>query len=298
MKKISLLLFGALFALGAGAQTYTRGEWRLDSVITTTSDGNFISRQVCKYNDKGLLSELYGEETQDGSIYNTKSIFTYNDQGVTATQELYLQSGADWRPMSSSVVLEYEASNGMPKVIESTGATVALITDMLGSDAKTKTVITKWHGNQFEEEEVYLWLGGDWQKSATSTATYNSSDLMVKMVTTISFLGFEVSNETDYEYDSHGNITKEFTTSMGTTTDVTYVNEYDSDDNLVKVTSTSNGETTVSNNYWSRGGTSGLNSVKTGEGASQWFDLSGRRLGGKPTKQGIYIRDGKKYIIR
>ena len=28
-----------------------------------------------------------------------------------------------------------------------------------------------------------------------------------------------------------------------------------------------------------------------------WYDLSGRRLSGKPNKKGVYIREGKKYLI-
>ena len=29
-----------------------------------------------------------------------------------------------------------------------------------------------------------------------------------------------------------------------------------------------------------------------------WFDLSGRKLGGKPTQAGIYIMNGRKVVIR
>ena len=29
-----------------------------------------------------------------------------------------------------------------------------------------------------------------------------------------------------------------------------------------------------------------------------WYDLSGRRLTGKPAKKGIYIRNGKKIAIK
>ena len=35
--------------------------------------------------------------------------------------------------------------------------------------------------------------------------------------------------------------------------------------------------------------TSNLNDV--------WYDLSGRKLSGKPDKKGVYIREGKKYLI-
>lgn len=295
MKKISLLLFGAMFALGVKAQSYTNGEWKVDSVVTTTSDGRLLSREVYKYNDKGLLAEIEGQEMQNGSISNTKSVYTYNEQGVTATQEIFLQSGSEWTTLSKSEVTEYDPSNGMPKVIESIGPQELNPT---GENVKTKTEITKWHGYQFEEEEIYMWLGGTWTHGSSVKAIYDANDLMTKLVTTISMLGFEYSTEVDYEYDTHGNITKETTTAAGTVTTVTYVNEYDTNDNLKKVTMDNQGEIKVVNYYWSRGGSTAISSAKTAKSASQWFDMSGRRLADKPTKHGVYIRDGKKFIVK
>lgn len=295
MKKISLLLFGAMFALGVKAQSYTNGEWKVDSVVTTTSDGRLLSREVYKYNDKGLLAEIEGQEMQNGSISNTKSVYTYNEQGVTATQEIFLQSGSEWTTLSKSEVTEYDPSNGMPKVIESIGPQELNPT---GENVKTKTEITKWHGYQFEEEEIYMWLGGTWTHGSSVKAIYDANDLMTKLVTTISMLGFEYSTEVDYEYDTHGNITKETTTAAGTVTTVTYVNEYDTNDNLKKVTMDNQGEIKVVNYYWSRGGSTAISSTKTAKSASQWFDMSGRRLADKPTKHGVYIRDGKKFIVK
>lgn len=295
MKKIGLLLFGAMFALSVKAQVYTKGEWKVDSVVTTTSDGQFLSKEVCQYNDKGLLLQIDGQEMEDGELHITKAVYTYNDQGITATQELFLQSGSEWTTLSKSEVMEYDPTNGMPKVIESIGPEDL---NPLGENVKTKTEITKWHGNQFEEEEVYMWLGETWTHGSSVKASYNADDQMTKMVTTMSMLGFEYSTEIDYEYDAHGYVTKETTTSAGSTTTVTYANEYDADDNLKKVTLDNQGEIKVVNYYWSRGGATAISSVKTAENASQWFDLSGHRLAGKPTKQGVYIRDGKKFIVK
>ena len=36
----------------------------------------------------------------------------------------------------------------------------------------------------------------------------------------------------------------------------------------------------------------------TGVGRSAWYTLDGRKLDGKPTKSGVYIRDGKKVVIK
>lgn len=46
------------------------------------------------------------------------------------------------------------------------------------------------------------------------------------------------------------------------------------------------------------GGTTGIDSIRTidNDGTEQWFDLSGCRLSGKPTKKGVYIHNGKKVI--
>ena len=36
----------------------------------------------------------------------------------------------------------------------------------------------------------------------------------------------------------------------------------------------------------------------TGVGRSAWYSLDGRKLDGKPTKSGVYIREGKKVVIK
>ena len=36
----------------------------------------------------------------------------------------------------------------------------------------------------------------------------------------------------------------------------------------------------------------------TGEGSGAWYSLDGRRLSGMPTQKGIYVRDGKKVVIK
>lgn len=37
---------------------------------------------------------------------------------------------------------------------------------------------------------------------------------------------------------------------------------------------------------------------RTDDASAQWYDLTGRRLCHKPSAPGIYIRDGKKHLIR
>jgi hypothetical protein len=42
----------------------------------------------------------------------------------------------------------------------------------------------------------------------------------------------------------------------------------------------------------------GINGVTSDQvGTEKWFDMQGRRID-KPTKKGLYIRDGKKVVIK
>lgn len=303
MKKISMMLFGAMIALSAIAQTnqngenYVKGEWRVDSTLTTRSDGSFKSRQVIKYTEAGLISEILGEEANGDDTYKTKTTYTYNEQGQLATQESYELKDGEYSLLSKSEVKEYDSENGMPKVIVSTSSTAPGTIDI--GLSTSKTVITKWHGNQFEEEEVYVQLGEEWKKLSTVKATFDDADQMVEMVTESEVVGVSMTTEVTYEYDAHGYPTKETTkTSLGTNAVMTYANEYDENDNLVKVTSTIEGNSTIEYYYWSRGGAAGIDGVKADGGASQWFDLRGHRLAAKPTSKGIYIHDGKKMIVK
>lgn len=48
-----------------------------------------------------------------------------------------------------------------------------------------------------------------------------------------------------------------------------------------------------------RDGATAIDLVTTSdEGEGKWFDLQGRQLDGKPSKKGLYIRNGKKMIIK
>lgn len=45
-------------------------------------------------------------------------------------------------------------------------------------------------------------------------------------------------------------------------------------------------------------GVSELRNEELGDEPGEWYSLDGRRLEGKPTKKGVYVKDGHKYIIR
>ena len=44
--------------------------------------------------------------------------------------------------------------------------------------------------------------------------------------------------------------------------------------------------------------TTGIGSVKAGSEAGVWYDLNGKRLSGKPTQKGLYIKNGKKVVFK
>ena len=41
-----------------------------------------------------------------------------------------------------------------------------------------------------------------------------------------------------------------------------------------------------------------LNTVKTAEDKGEWYSLDGRQIQGKPTQKGIYVKKGKKYVVK
>ena len=43
----------------------------------------------------------------------------------------------------------------------------------------------------------------------------------------------------------------------------------------------------------------GIHEVRTGDDTDgTWYDTSGLRLGAKPTKPGVYVKDGRKVLVR
>ena len=44
--------------------------------------------------------------------------------------------------------------------------------------------------------------------------------------------------------------------------------------------------------------TSGIQNIVTGSQTEGWYDLSGRKLAGKPAAKGIYVNDGRKVTVK
>ena len=41
-----------------------------------------------------------------------------------------------------------------------------------------------------------------------------------------------------------------------------------------------------------------INGIEKDADESDWYDMSGRKLDGRPTKKGVYIKNNKKIVIR
>jgi hypothetical protein len=41
-----------------------------------------------------------------------------------------------------------------------------------------------------------------------------------------------------------------------------------------------------------------LNTVKADEEKSEWYSLDGRQIQGRPTQKGIYVKKGRKVVIK
>ena len=60
------------------------------------------------------------------------------------------------------------------------------------------------------------------------------------------------------------------------------------------------GDDTINGSFGEDNMTTGISlaSSSKDEGSSDWYDLQGRRLSGKPTKSGVYINNGVKVVMK
>ncbi len=50
--------------------------------------------------------------------------------------------------------------------------------------------------------------------------------------------------------------------------------------------------------FWQKDGSTGIGRVLATDAPNAYYDLGGRRLNGIPTSKGIFIRNGKKVLIK
>jgi hypothetical protein len=42
----------------------------------------------------------------------------------------------------------------------------------------------------------------------------------------------------------------------------------------------------------------GVDAIKTAVESGEWYTVDGKKLSGRPTKKGLYVKDGQKVVIR
>ena len=65
-----------------------------------------------------------------------------------------------------------------------------------------------------------------------------------------------------------------------------------------RLTTTISGETKVVNIKFICESTDGISIIYSGDGNAVWYDMNGKRLHKAPTRKGVYIKNGKKVVIK
>ncbi|MBR1389046.1 MAG: hypothetical protein IJ569_05440 [Prevotella sp.] len=298
MKKFYLSLLGAMLAMTAGAQDYyAQNGALLDSTYSVGADGARMSKTICEYDAKGNITVEYTYDYTGGKEQlSMKSEAEYDDQGrCVKTVNYEYQNGEfvlyGYEEMSdfdsegrATVIIEYGTDEENPSA---------------GIQPEAKTVVKKYNQLAMEDVELYSWSGSDWQLYSTNHSDFNDQGLPIKTTSTMSMMGMTFTNTVTMEYDDHGQVLRSETSSgFGVNTTQEYENSYDADGNLIKQTCKTMGIETTMFLFWSKGGSAGIGRVQAADGSTVYYDLNGRRLNGKPQQKGLYIRNGKKVMIR
>ena len=283
MKKFYVILLGAILGMTAHAQD----EWRLDS--TYVEDDNQVRSQknVYEYNsDRQLVLETETDYT-DGTVY--KYVYSYNENDIMVLMKVLV---------GDEIIQELEVTEfdltGNPKVY-----TIKLASDGQPLSLYGKYVMT--YSDDKTEQALYLWKGFTYELYYTTIYYFNEYGLVDSELVKLVYEG-EVYDYslTVYEYDEHENKTKEeYQDLFGSETTTFYKNTYDENGNLKKVRETTAGVPASNEFYfWSKFSSTGINGIMANKVITDWFDLNGRHLNGKPTKKGLYILNGQKIMMK
>lgn len=313
MKKIYLVLFGAMFMTTAFAQ-YGKGGLVLDSTYHTSTYNKLgetrETKTIYEYNADKKIAVVYYYDYFDVNhnwveipLLNQKQEAFYNNLGQITQIKIYFYRDGEYDLGSIKELSDYDEATGIPK----------LIIIKRYEQKEKKTVVKKINNYGVEDETEYRnSFDADketWVVVRDTHYDYNSDGTIAKKTT--DYGGGYITVIT-YEYDENKNVTKEssVTTYEGSVTvDGTYVdvytNEYYDDGNLKKVTKTTVGEEDepdVDFYFWGDGKAKGgdltaINAVrKQMEKIQRIYDLNGRNVK-NPTK-GLYIVNGRKVVVK
>ncbi len=294
MKKFYLSLLGALFMISASAQVEG---FRLDSLYQTDATGARVSKSVNEYGTDGKITTVYGYIYINGAEQlSSKSVSVLDDKGREIKDETYELQGGEYVLTGYTEYSEFDSEN---RATVNIGYAISDDAPAAGIQPQDKTVIKKFNGLNPEDVELYSWSGSEWVLVSTSHYDFNAKGLPVSITMTMSIMGMTMTNTGTMEYDDHGQIIKSVSSTSGIEMVQEYKNTYDNDGNLIKQSINTMGVEMTMYMFYSKIGTSNVSSqLYNIPSASQWFDLNGRRLNGKPVSKGVYINNGQKIFIK
>ena len=305
MKKMVMMLFGAMFALGASAQAGVAG-YQVDSMVTMIK-GDRASKTVYEYNSAGLVTAEYSYsclniQKKDSLI--GRNLYFYNENNKPTSDETYDYEDGKYVLTGRSEVVKYNEENGQPC------ETIVYEKDAESSSEELqpvrRVIIHKFHNFCDEDEETYELQNGEWVLVMTNHYEFDEWDNKIKGIAQALMEGMQVNMEMSWTYDSHHNVTSSTTTTtvmgMEMKTSNTYTNTYDSNDCLIEqVTTTESQDAFTTYYYWSPASTSGIDSLRSDSRKdlnSSVYDLQGRKVNLSTARKGIYVVGGKKIVVK
>lgn len=288
-----LTLVGVMMVLGANAQE----EWRLDSIIVEDDAQVRLSKTWYEYNSKQQVESEFETDYEDGEEVTYRTVYTYDKNG----QIKFIQMAQNGKIIQELEVTATDPATGLPTVYIIKA--IDNFSEVLSLNSKLELI---YSNGQLVETKDYRYAGQNKGQDVFNLLTYtlhtyNDKNQMVEEKLILCRDGKEIDyRTTTYEYDDHGNVTKEVVENyMGDLSTTNYTNTYDENGNLKKVRTTAAGASATNELYfWSKFPSSGINGVKVKKVLSDWYDLNGKRLNGKPTTKGVFIQNGKKVMVK
>ena len=338
MKKSYFLLIGALLATHANAQmglgecpgvNIPEG-YRLDSTYSECwhprhNQGKHEpdKREVFRYNSQGrkVLYQQFGyiryfqdeDGVWDSFLLDEPDLweqvrYHYTDKGELdrETSRYYDFYNYEWFD-SYTIYSDFDEETGLPRCFWNSGSEYEE-----GDEEKplySYFDVVKYHDKI--PETVYLYQQnfetGEWEKIASYQRQFNEWGGIESE--TYEFEMERYHRYSVYQYDEHHNITEARDTIIFESEGETYTskqvfsNEYDEEGLLKSVFERPMSSADFFSKtfyYWSKTeDPSGITALPANEKKSDaWYDLSGRRLNGHPLQPGLYIKEGKKVMVR
>ena len=164
-----------------------------------------------------------------------------------------------------------------------------------------KWVIKSYHGDKPQDFEYWTlsWPSEEFVISYQYTREFNEWGGIAKQTHVSQWSTFEES----FEYDEHHNVVKEVMEYSDSEPGIrTYNNDYDDNGLLLTVTDVPPHEDVfwqMTSFTWQESGEpSAIIRHQASDSSRKWTTLSGQQLACRPAKPGLYITNGKKYVIK